>query len=157
MGDSRWVSNPEKAKSRTKAGAMKPASTTQKQKEKESGAFYKLSNIILITTLQGGCYWAQGDKWLSKITQLWVAERVFVGASVRPLLKDKLRHIKNLKSLFEKNQFKSLGSAKPEVVNSSPSTRTRGKTYRETEAAKEGNYLIGYSLKPNWLFVVGCP
>lgn len=62
IGDSRWVSNPEKAKSRTKAGAMKPASTTQKQKEKESGAFYKLSNIILITTLQGGCYWAQGDK-----------------------------------------------------------------------------------------------
>lgn len=44
-------------------------------------------------------------------------------------------------------------STKLQVVHGTPLTATRGKTY---EAEKE-NYLFGYSLKPSWLFVTGCP
>ena len=29
--------------------------------------------------------------------------------------------------------------------------------YGESAEAKKGNYLIGYSLKPSWLFVIGFP
>lgn len=28
---------------------------------------------------------------------------------------------------------------------------------RRGAAAKTGNYLVDYSFKPSWLFVIGCP
>ena len=62
-----------------------------------------------------------------------------------------------------KNQFKS-GSAKAEVVRSNPPTGAGGNTYGEDAEAKQGNYLIGYSLSSRliWktlggLSVIGCP
>lgn len=51
--DSTWVSNPEKAKASSEAGIPKPGTKIQEQEEEESGAFYQLSNIILLTTFQG--------------------------------------------------------------------------------------------------------
>ena len=43
------------------------------------------------------------------------------------------------------------------MVRSDVPTRAKGKTYREGAEAKKGSYLVGSSLKPTWLFVIGCP
>ena len=62
------------------------------------------------------------------------------------LFKDKLRYIKNDKVYLSKNLFE-LGNTQLEVVRNTPQTGARGKTfYREEAEAKQGNYLISYSL-----------
>lgn len=69
-------------------------------------------------------------------------------------LKDKLRHIKNVKVYWSKNWFEP-GSTEPEVARNTSLIGARGKTYEECVKEKKENYLIGYSLKPIWLFVIG--
>lgn len=46
---SKWVSTPESSKASSETGAQKPGAQIQEQEE-ESGAFYQLPNIILMTT-----------------------------------------------------------------------------------------------------------
>lgn len=69
-----------------------------------------------------------------------------------------MRHIKIFLSVYlSKNSCES-GSAKPEVVRSSPLKGARGKgRFGESVEAKEGNYFVltGYRLKPTWPFVIG--
>lgn len=74
------------------------------------------------------------------------------------LLKDKLRHIKNCKSLFEQ-EWVPICRAKPEVSRGGDFANiSQGKDWsREGVEAKKGNYLICYSLKLSWLFVIGYP
>ena len=70
---------------------------------------------------------------------------------VRVVLRDKLRQIKNLKSLFGQIYLKWAG----------PDQKWLGAGerlfYGEKVEAKQGNYLIGYSVKPDWLFGMGGP
>lgn len=42
-------------------------------------------------------------------------------------------------------------------VGSVPPTGAKGKTYREKMPKQRKTFLIDYSLKPNLLFVIGCP
>lgn len=46
------------------------------------------------------------------------------------MLKDKLRHMKNVKSLFEQ-KLTQIGSGKPAIVRSTPSTEATGQTFAE--------------------------
>lgn len=45
------------------------------------------------------------------------------------------------------------------MIRSTPPTGgTQGKDLRrENMEVKKGNYLTGYRIKPNWLFVIDCP
>ena len=80
------------------------------------------------------------------------------------LLKDKKRHIKILKSLFEQKSIR-IGQYQMGSDQEPPPTGARGKTFRdETTEAMQGKYLIGYGLSgcPIWeslgqLFVLGQP
>lgn len=78
-----------------------------------------------------------------------------LGFFFSPLLKDKLRHIKIFRSLFEQKGIQ-VGSARPEVVRSVPPMGAQGETLilSRSEVRK---LLIGYHLKPSWLFVIGHP
>lgn len=49
-----------------------------------------------------------------------------------------------------------LGRTEPEAVRSTLSQEA-GDLYEDSMEAKKGNYLLGYSLKPSWLFVIGGP
>lgn len=53
---------------------------------------------------------------------------------------------------MSKTKFQ-LGNAKMEKVRIAPQVGARRETYTE-KVWKVGNYLTGYSLKPNWLFVI---
>lgn len=73
------------------------------------------------------------------------------------MLKDNLRHIKNFKSLSEQKLIRirqhQTGSGWEHSRN-----KSQGKGfYREGAEAKQGSYLICCSLKPSWLFAIGCP
>lgn len=58
-------------------------------------------------------------------------------------LKEKLRPMKNFKSLFEQNWIQK-GNAKPEVIRDTLQTGGRGETFIEKRQSTEIN-LIGYS------------
>lgn len=51
-----------------------------------------------------------------------------------------------------------MGSAEPEAIRNTPWTGAWDRLHRE-KMQKEisGNYLVGYSLEPIWLFVTDCP
>lgn len=68
----------------------------------------------------------------------------------KKVLKGKLKHVKNFKGLF---WLKSFNWAVPNQKWSG----ARGVTEREGMETKKGVYLVGYSLKPSRLFVIGCP
>lgn len=72
------------------------------------------------------------------------------------MLQDKLKHIKNFKSLIERNRFQ-FGSTKVEVVRDT-TYRSPGKDLqRKGVETEKGNCLIGYGLMLSWLLVIGCP
>lgn len=61
-----------------------------------------------------------------------------------------------LRVYLSKSQFES-GSTKPEVVRSTPLTGAQWEAFTKKGKNKVRNSLIGYSLKPSRLFMIGCP
>ena len=57
------------------------------------------------------------------------------------LLKDKLSHIKNFKSLFEQKMI-AMGSAKTQMVRGGLQTGVKTRLYREDVSAKTANYWL---------------
>lgn len=65
-------------------------------------------------------------------------------------------NIKIFKNLFEQYSLQTAQCQTGSGFRSFLQTGIRGKKHKGVEA-KKGNYCIGYSLKPNWLFLIGCP
>lgn len=91
-----------------------------------------------------GLAWVAASKWhlIKRAWGYWVVE-------------DKLRHIRNLRISLSKNPLE-WGRTKPQIVRSTPQTEARERLIQR-KCRNEGNHLVGYSLKPSWLFVIGCP
>ena len=73
------------------------------------------------------------------------------------MLKDKLRHIKNFKSLRGQKIDSSQGVSNHKWLGALHKQKPGKDLCKESAEAKKGNYSIGYSLKLRWLFVIGCP
>lgn len=68
-------------------------------------------------------------------------------------IKDKMKHFISFKSLSKK----SIGMGQCQTGRGQVLSACTSSGRDLEKAPKKGNYLIGCSLKPDWLFVIGCP
>lgn len=72
------------------------------------------------------------------------------------LIKDKTEEYSDLKSLHEQKSIQ-VGWSQTEHGLGGSTGRSPGRGFDGEYGSKERKLLIGYSLKPSWLFAAGCP